>query len=174
MSKNKNKNNQNPNTTADVEAVDVVEEATEEVNEEVVEEKAPVEETPAEVTEEVVEETVEAPVEEPTVEETVEEEPVLTAPEFEAPVEEPTPVVEPVKEVKTATVSEGHFYVFIGKDLTDEKLKITEDRLEKAGVDHIVTAEGEVMVGPFDTREDVITVRKKIMNKGLKGSIIEA
>lgn len=130
MSKNKNKNNQNPNTTADVEAVDVVEEATEEVNEEVVEEKAPV--------------------------------------------EEPTPVVEPVKEVKTAPVSEGHFYVFIGKDLTDEKLKITEDRLEKAGVDHIVTAEGKVMVGPFDTREDVIAVRKKIMNKGLKGSIIEA
>lgn len=99
----------------------------------------------------------------------VEESPVIPV---DDEIEENPSHVEPMdKEADPLYEVPGDFYIKIGEDLSDEKLAVVEERLEKADLTHVVTASGVVLVGPYPTEEAALADRKKIIAKGLKGTI---
>lgn len=65
------------------------------------------------------------------------------------------------------------FFVFIGDNMDEDKMRVVEDRLKKSEVDYVVTAIGGVYVGPYEDNAKAIAGRKKIIQKGLKGRIVE-
>lgn len=80
--------------------------------------------------------------------------------------EESDKEADPLPEIK------GSFYISIGKDFDDHKLAKIMERLDKTELNHITTATGEVLVGPFESAEDAIQKRKLVISKGLKGHVI--
>ena len=63
------------------------------------------------------------------------------------------------------------FYVSLGP-YPNDKMILYRDRLGKAGISHVHVIDGEVLVGPYDTKEESIKVRRLISTKGLKGKIL--
>lgn len=99
-------------------------------------------------------------------------------PEQEAPA--PTAEAAPTQEVTDESDKEadplpeleGKIYIKIGEGFDDKKLAVIDERLDKTGLTHTVTAKGEVLVGSFTTEEEAIKAKKLIIGKGLKGTII--
>jgi len=150
-----------------------VESPVEEVKEEKKEE--PVKEASSEVKEEVKEEksSLAAADVQPVVEPKKEEdEPVLGQSASEVMKKETEAYAK--KEEKASATEEEKWFVFVGDNMDERKMETVTNRLERAQVDYIINAIGGVYVGPYDNNVKAIAGRKKIIQKGLKGSIITA
>ena len=65
----------------------------------------------------------------------------------------------------------GKWYICVGNELSEAQQSTVQHRVESAKYDSITTPTGQVLVGPFDSREDCIYARKMLIRKGVIGSI---
>ena len=65
----------------------------------------------------------------------------------------------------------GKWYICVGNELSEAQQSTVQHRVESAKYDSITTPTGQVLVGPFDSREECIYARKMLIRKGVIGSI---
>lgn len=125
-----------------------------------------VEEVVTETTEntEEVNETVEE-----TIEETVTEKPVVE-PVEETSVKKSTVEVAPVN--KPVVEVSGNFYVTLGK-VPEHRLENVKSRIYRLGVTPIIKNNGEILIGPYDTKVNALVIRKMAVANGLVCRVVE-
>lgn len=65
----------------------------------------------------------------------------------------------------------GKWYICVGNELSEDQQSTVEHRVESAKYDAVTTPTGQVLVGPFDSREECIYARKMLIRKGVIGTI---
>lgn len=126
------------------------------------------------VNEQVTEENIEDVITNETVVNDEPQEEVVEEIQEATPVENNEPIVEEVKsEPEMVVISDTDKYYISFGYIHDYKLPIYKERLKKVGITQVLCSDEEFLVGPFDTQEECIKVRRDIMSKGLKGKIVK-
>lgn len=75
-------------------------------------------------------------------------------------------------QVNTEAPKESGYFVSLGV-VEASRMSLVKERLMKAGINSAAMFGDELVVGPFTCKSNCIEIRKKILSKGLKCSIVE-